>query len=83
MGQPNPNKDGPGIRAEEQTSLLPVVILTGSKEEQDLIKGYSLGANSYINKPVDFTQLVEVVRQVTSYWLALNVVPSEGSNGVE
>ena len=64
------------IRADERTRFLPVVILTSSKEEQDLIKGYSLGANSYIRKPVDFTQFVEAVRSLGLYWLLLNEVPS-------
>ena len=65
------------IRAEESTRLLPVVILTSSKEEQDLIKGYSLGANSYVRKPVDFDQFVEAVRQLGLYWLILNEAPPQ------
>lgn len=63
------------IRADERTQLLPVVILTSSKEEQDMIKGYSLGANSYVRKPVDFDQFVEAVRQLGLYWLVLNEIP--------
>ena len=63
------------IRASEDTRLLPVVILTSSKEEQDLIKGYSLGANSYVRKPVDFDQFVDSVRQLGLYWLVLNETP--------
>jgi len=63
------------IRANEDTHLLPVVILTSSKEEQDLIKGYSLGANSYVRKPVDFSQFVDSVRQLGLYWLVLNEAP--------
>jgi two-component system response regulator len=55
--------------------LLPVVILTSSKEEQDLIAGSSLGANSYIRKPVDFDQFLEAVRQLGLYWLVLNQPP--------
>jgi len=63
------------IRGDERTKLLPVVILTSSKEEQDLIKGYALGANSYIRKPVDFAQFIEAVRQLGLYWLVLNESP--------
>jgi CheY-like chemotaxis protein len=63
------------IRADPRTHMLPVVILTSSKEEQDLIRGYSLGANSYVRKPVDFTQFVEAVRQLGLYWLVLNEPP--------
>ena len=60
------------IRADERTKLLPVVVLTSSKEQEDLIDSYSLGANSYVRKPVDFTQFVEAVRQLGLYWLVLN-----------
>jgi CheY-like chemotaxis protein len=63
------------IRADPRTKLLPVVILTSSKEEQDLIAGYSLGANSYIRKPVDFIQFAEAARQLKLYWLVLNEQP--------
>jgi len=65
------------IRADERTRLLPVVILTSSKEEQDLITGYRLGANSYVRKPVDFTQFVDAVRQLGLYWLVLNEAPPQ------
>src|ERR1700704_5211279 len=64
-----------GIRADKRTRRLPVVILTSSKEDQDLMNGYNGGANSYIRKPVDFTQFTEVVRQLGLYWLVLNETP--------
>ena len=63
------------IRANERTSLLPVVLLTSSREEQDLINGYALGANSYIRKPVDFIQFTEAIRLLGMYWLVLNEPP--------
>jgi len=60
------------VRADPRTRRLPIVILTSSAEEQDVLRGYELGANSYIRKPVDFTQFVEAVRQLGLYWLVLN-----------
>jgi DNA-binding response OmpR family regulator len=63
------------IRSDRRTKILPVVILTSSKEESDLITGYTLGANSYIRKPVNFNQFVEAIRQLGLYWLVLNEAP--------
>lgn len=63
------------IRSDDRTKLLPVAVLTSSKEEKDLISSYSLGANSYIRKPVDFDQFCECVRQLGLYWLVLNEAP--------
>jgi two-component system response regulator len=60
------------LRADERTRLIPIVILTSSAEDQDLLRGYGLGANSYVRKPVDFTQFVEAVRQLGLYWLVIN-----------
>ncbi len=63
------------LRADERTRLLPVVVLTSSREEQDLASSYSLGANSYIRKPVDFDQFLLAVQQLGLYWLLLNEPP--------
>lgn len=63
------------IRSGPKTQLLPVVVLTSSKEEQDLIKSYSLGANSCVRKPVDFNEFVGAVAQMGCYWLLINEVP--------
>jgi CheY-like chemotaxis protein len=63
------------IRKHERTRMMPVVVLTSSSEEQDIVSSYSLGANSYIRKPVDFDQFVEAVRQLGLYWLVLNEGP--------
>jgi two-component system response regulator len=63
------------VRESPRTRLLPVVILTSSSEERDIIASYNLGANSYIRKPVDFDQFLEAVRELGLYWLVLNQVP--------
>jgi two-component system, response regulator len=63
------------MRSDERTRLLPVVILTSSKEQQDMIDGYGLGANSYVRKPVNFERFVEAVEQLKLYWLVLNESP--------
>lgn len=60
------------IRADPRTCLLPIVILTSSREEQDIVSSYRLGANSYIRKLVDFDQFVETIKQLGLYWLVLN-----------
>ena len=65
------------IRSDERTHLLPVVILTSSREEQDVLEGYKLGANSYLRKPVDFTRFEDYVKQLGMYWLELNESPSD------
>ncbi|HVU35189.1 MAG TPA: response regulator [Opitutaceae bacterium] len=62
-------------RADPRTRTLPVIVLTSSREIRDLVASYELGANSYIRKPVDFDQFIEVVRHVGNYWLRLNEVP--------
>ncbi len=65
------------IRADQRTRLVPVVILTSSREEEDLVKAYTRGANSYVRKPVDFTQFEDAVRQLGRYWLVVNECPEE------
>lgn len=71
-----PKLDGLGvlrrIRADDRTKFVPVVILTSSNEERDLIDSYGLGANSYVRKPVDFNQFTDAARQLGLYWLVLN-----------
>jgi two-component system, response regulator len=67
------------LRADPRTRLMPVVILTSSREQQDIINGYGLGANSYVRKPVDFQQFLDAVRQLGLYWLVLNEKPSRQS----
>jgi DNA-binding response OmpR family regulator len=63
------------LRGHERTRLLPVVILTSSGEERDILEGYRLGTNSYVRKPVDFAEFTEAVRQLGLYWLILNITP--------
>ena len=74
-----PKIDGIGvlkqIKADPRTRIIPVVILTSSKEERDLVSGYDLGANSYIQKPVDFDQFRATVKQLGLYWLVTNQSP--------
>ena len=67
------------VRASESTRLQPVVILTSSNEEEDRIKGYTLGANSYVRKPVDFDDFVRAAGQLGLYWLLLNQTPPQGN----
>jgi two-component system response regulator len=70
------------LRADVRTKLLAVVILTSSKEQQDIVNGYGFGANSYVRKPVDFQQFVDAVLQLGLYWLVLNEKPdADSGNG--
>lgn len=66
------------LRADERTRCLPVVVLTSSNEDQDVVNSYQLGANSYIRKPVDFIQFIDAARQLGMYWLLLNEAPPKG-----
>lgn len=63
------------LREDERTRLVPVVVMTSSREERDVNKTYSLGANSYIRKPVDFDEFMKSIKDVLHYWLVLNVLP--------
>lgn len=65
------------LRADPKTRRLPVVILTSSKEEEDMLTSYDLGANSYVRKPVDFTRFADAIQQLQMYWLVLNEAPSK------
>ena len=66
------------LRSEEYTKLVPIVILTSSREEQDLISGYKYGANSYVRKPINFNEFVDAVRNIGLYWLLINEPPPDG-----
>lgn len=66
------------LKADPVTMMVPVVVMTSSSEERDLVESYRLGVNSYIQKPVDFEQFIEVVRQLGLYWLLVNRVPQTG-----
>jgi two-component system, response regulator len=66
------------IRADQRTRRLPVVVLTSSNEEQDVLRSYDLGANSFVQKPVDFAEFIEAARHLGLYWLVLNQTSPEG-----
>lgn len=68
------------IKADSRTQMIPVVVMTSSKEESDVVESYKLGVNSYIVKPIDFEQFTEVVRQLGFYWLLLNQPPPTKSS---
>jgi two-component system response regulator len=76
-----PRLDGLGVlkavRGDERTRRIPVVVLTSSKEEQDLVQSYALGANSYVRKPVDFAEFLEAARVLGVFWLLMNQAPPE------
>jgi two-component system response regulator len=67
------------IRADERTKAIPVVIFTSSKEERDLIDSYKLGVNAYAQKPIDFSQFAETVRQIGMFWMLINEAPPPGA----
>ena len=67
------------IRADDRTRYVPVVVLTSSDEEEDVVRGYRLGANSFIRKPIDFERFLDAVRQAATYWLLVNVRPDKSS----
>lgn len=66
------------LRADERTRLLPVVVLTSSKEEEDVVRSYSLGANAYVRKPVDFAEFAAAAKTLGLFWLLLNEAPPRG-----
>ena len=63
------------LKSDEEKKIIPIIVLTSSKEEKDLIKSYKLGVNSYIQKPIDFEQFIESVKTIGMYWLLLNQLP--------
>jgi two-component system, response regulator len=67
------------IRADERTKAIPVVILTSSKEQKDLIKGYNLGVSAFVQKPVDFKQFSEAIQQIGMFWMVINQPPPPGA----
>ena len=69
------------IRADDRTSLLPIVILTSSNDERDIVQSYKNGANSYVRKPVDFNEFLDAARQLGLYWLVLNEAPPLQKDG--
>jgi len=69
------------LRGDRRTRLLPVVVLTSSREDRDMIEAYGLGANSYVRKPVDFTEFTQAVKQLGLYWLLLNQAPPRPGGG--
>ncbi|GAB4144375.1 MAG: hypothetical protein Fur0046_21790 [Cyanobacteria bacterium J069] len=69
------------IRGHERTRIQPVVMLTSSSEDRDIIESYSLGANSYVRKPVEFEQFTEAVRQLGLYWALISELPPQSSTG--
>ena len=69
------------LREDDRTKIVPVVILTSSDEERDMMSGYSLGANSYIRKPVEFENFIEATKQLKMYWLVLNEPPPNANAG--
>ena len=70
------------VRTDERTALLPVVVLTSSDEERDIVESYKRGANSYVRKPIDFSQFSETIRQLGVYWLILNQAPTHKQKNV-